>query len=62
MLAGTVSTNPVLFGLTVFLVLGWKVAGWIGLDRYLLPILGTPWAAGKVAEVIRPEHRTPKTA
>jgi len=49
MLAGTVSTNPVLFGLTVFLVLGWKVAGWLGLDRYLLPMLGTPWQLGEVA-------------
>jgi thiosulfate dehydrogenase [quinone] large subunit len=49
MLAGTTSTNPVLFALTVFLVLGWKVAGWIGLDRYLLPLLGTPWKLGKVA-------------
>jgi hypothetical protein len=42
-LAGTVSSNPVLFGLSVFLVLGWKVAGWWGVDRWLLPILGTPW-------------------
>jgi thiosulfate dehydrogenase [quinone] large subunit len=49
MLAGTVSTNPVLFALTVFLVLGWKVAGWLGLDRYLLPMLGTPWQLGEVA-------------
>lgn len=49
MLAGTVSSNPVLFGLTVFLVLGWKVAGWLGLDRYLLPMLGTPWQLGEVA-------------
>jgi thiosulfate dehydrogenase [quinone] large subunit len=47
MLAGTVSSNPVLFGLTVFLILGWKVAGWIGLDRFLLPLLGTPWTPGK---------------
>jgi thiosulfate dehydrogenase [quinone] large subunit len=43
MLAGTTSTNPVLFGLAVFLVLAWKVAGYWGLDRYLLPVLGTPW-------------------
>lgn len=43
MLAGTTSTNPVLFGITVFLVLGWKVAGHIGIDRWLLPMLGTPW-------------------
>jgi thiosulfate dehydrogenase [quinone] large subunit len=46
MLAGTVSSNPVMFALTVFLVLGWKVAGWWGLDRYLLPMLGTPWYRG----------------
>lgn len=43
MMAGTTSSNPVLFGLGVFLVLGWKVAGYWGLDRYLLPLLGTPW-------------------
>lgn len=46
MLAGTASTNPVLFGLSVFLVLAWKVAGYWGLDRYLLPILGAPWKPG----------------
>jgi len=43
MLAGSASTNPVLFGLAVFLVLAWKVAGYWGLDRWLLPALGTPW-------------------
>lgn len=43
MLAGTTSTNPVLFGLAVFLVLAWKVAGHWGLERWLLPALGTPW-------------------
>lgn len=43
MLAGSASTNPVLFGLGVFLVLAWKVAGFWGLDRWLLPALGTPW-------------------
>lgn len=53
MLAGTVSSNPVLFALTVFLVLGWKVAGFLGLDRFLLPLLGTPWQMGKIAG----EHR-----
>jgi thiosulfate dehydrogenase [quinone] large subunit len=43
MLAGSASSNPVLFGLAVFLVLAWKVAGFWGLDRWLLPMLGTPW-------------------
>ena len=43
MLAGTTSTNPVLAILGVLLILAWKNAGYIGLDRYLLPLLGTPW-------------------
>jgi thiosulfate dehydrogenase [quinone] large subunit len=47
-LAGSASTNPVLFGLGVFLVLGWKVAGYWGLDRYLLTVVGTPWKRGKL--------------
>ena len=43
MLAGTASTNPVLFFLAILLMLGWQVAGYYGVDRYLLPMLGTPW-------------------
>ena len=43
LLAGSSSTNPVLFTLAVGLMLAWKVAGYYGLDRYLLPLLGTPW-------------------
>lgn len=45
MLAGSASTNPVLFFLAVLLVLAWKTAGWWGVDRWLLPRLGTPWAS-----------------
>ncbi len=45
--AGTVSSNPLLFLLELFLILAWRVAGWIGLDRFLLPLLGTPWKPGK---------------
>jgi thiosulfate dehydrogenase (quinone) large subunit len=48
LLAGTVSTNPLLFLLAMLLILAWKTAGWIGLDRWVLPALGTPWAPGKV--------------
>jgi thiosulfate dehydrogenase [quinone] large subunit len=44
MLAGSASSNPVLFGLGVLLVLAWKAAGHWGLDRWILPALGTPWA------------------
>src|SRR6184192_4137714 len=43
MLAGTTSTNPLLAIMGVLLILAWKNAGYIGLDRYLLPLLGTPW-------------------
>ena len=43
LLAGTTSTNPVLAILGVLLILAWKNAGYIGLDYFLLPMLGTPW-------------------
>ena len=43
LLAGTVSTNPVLFFTAILLILAWKNAGYLGVDRYLLPMLGTPW-------------------
>src|SRR5579859_7507133 len=43
MLAGTTSTNPVLAILGILLILAWKNAGYIGLDYFLLPMLGTPW-------------------
>ena len=42
-MAGTASTNAVLFTLAVLLMLAWKVAGWYGLDRFLLLRIGTPW-------------------
>ena len=43
MLAGSASTNPVLFVLGILILLAWKVSGRIGIDRWLLPALGTPW-------------------
>ena len=43
LLAGSDSINPVLFTLAIGLILAWKVAGYYGIDRYLLPLLGTPW-------------------
>lgn len=48
LLAGTVSTNPILLMLQLFLILAWRVAGWFGLDRWLLPKLGTPWKRGNM--------------
>jgi len=49
LLAGSASTNPVLFTLAIGLMLAWKVAGYYGIDRYLLPLLGTPWHVGSIA-------------
>ena len=46
LLAGSASTNPVMFTLAVGLMLAWKVAGYYGVDRYILPRLGTPWRPG----------------
>jgi thiosulfate dehydrogenase (quinone) large subunit len=43
LLAGSASVNPVMFALAIGLILAWKVAGYYGLDRWLLPMLGTPW-------------------
>jgi thiosulfate dehydrogenase [quinone] large subunit len=49
LLAGSGSSNPVLFTLAIGLILAWKVAGYYGLDRYVLPLLGTPWHPGTIA-------------
>jgi thiosulfate dehydrogenase (quinone) large subunit len=46
MLAGTASSNPVLGALAILIILGWKVAGHWGFDRFLLPALGAPWSPG----------------
>jgi thiosulfate dehydrogenase (quinone) large subunit len=43
MLAGAVSINPIIGFLALFLILAWRVAGFYGVDSYLLPLLGTPW-------------------
>lgn len=45
LLAGSASTNPVLFTFAIGLILAWRVAGYYGLDRLVLPRLGTPWRA-----------------
>lgn len=48
LLAGTVSTNPLLFILATWLVLAWRVAGYWGLDRWVLPALGVPGHPGRL--------------
>ncbi len=48
LLAGTVSTNPTLFILATWLVLAWRVAGYWGLDRWVLPAVGVPGYPGRL--------------
>jgi thiosulfate dehydrogenase [quinone] large subunit len=58
LLAGSTSSNPVLLMLAIGLMLAWKVAGYYGLDRVLLPLLGTPWSPGSApAEMESPGLR-----
>lgn len=40
LLAGTLSSNPLLFIRATWVVLAWRVAGWWGLDRWALPRQG----------------------
>ncbi len=47
MMAGSASVNPMFFLLGILLVLAWKTAGYWGLDRWLLPLVGTPWQRGE---------------
>ena len=44
--AGTAGANPLMAIVGVLLVLAWRVAGWWGLDRWLLPTIGVPGYPG----------------
>lgn len=46
--AGAISVNPIMVLIQLFLILAWRVAGWFGFDRFILPLLGTPWHPGKL--------------
>ena len=51
LLAGTTSTNPLLVILELLCVFGYSVAGYWGLDRWLLPAIGTPWSRSEPRDV-----------
>ncbi|MGD2163081.1 MAG: DoxX family membrane protein [Anaerolineales bacterium] len=57
LLAGTVSVNPLLLMGAMLLVLAWRTAGWFGLDRWVLPALGTPWSPGYIFHIEHGETR-----
>ncbi|MBV8424513.1 MAG: DoxX family membrane protein [Candidatus Eremiobacteraeota bacterium] len=61
LLAGTVSMNPILFAGASLLVLAWRTAGWFGLDRWVLPWLGTPWQPGPWPAEIRTALHSTRT-
>jgi len=46
--SGSAGVNPLFIILGLLLVLAWRNAGWIGLDRFVLPRLGTPWQRGEL--------------
>jgi thiosulfate dehydrogenase (quinone) large subunit len=53
-LSGVLGSNPVLIVLGLFLVVGWRNAGWIGLDRWIIPmthrrVFSGPGEAGRAA-------------
>jgi thiosulfate dehydrogenase [quinone] large subunit len=50
-MAGSASSNGLLFALGVLLVLSWKISGMIGADFFLIPWIGTPWGKAVDREV-----------
>ncbi len=46
--AGTAGANPLMALVAILLVLAWRVAGWWGLDRWILPAIGVPGAPGNL--------------
>jgi thiosulfate dehydrogenase [quinone] large subunit len=49
-MAGSASVNGVFFGLAVLLVLAWKIAGYFGLDYFLLPKVSVLWTRSKTVQ------------
>jgi thiosulfate dehydrogenase (quinone) large subunit len=61
MLSGVAGVNPIYALIGVGLILAWRNAGNLGLDRYVLRAVGTPFHAGRI--VRRVAHRkVPATA
>lgn len=55
MMAGSASTNPLLFTIAIGLILAWKVAGYVGADYFLLRWIGTPWQPANVNDRQKPQ-------
>ena len=63
MLSGVMDPNLVTGVETLFLILAWRIAGYYGVDRWLLPLLGTPWTGSlirqKKAQALKPSPHVP---
>ncbi|HEY3110184.1 MAG TPA: DoxX family membrane protein [Chloroflexota bacterium] len=59
MLAGSASTNPVLFLLAVLLMLAWRTAGHLGADYFVLPFLATRRQRRAPAEAVPADQPLP---
>jgi thiosulfate dehydrogenase [quinone] large subunit len=59
MLAGAVSINPILLFLELLLILAWRVAGYMGVDFALLPLVGTPWKRGPLPKQVTTRTTAP---
>jgi thiosulfate dehydrogenase [quinone] large subunit len=49
-MAGSASTNGMLLVAAIALMMAWKVAGFLGVDYFLLRWLGVPWTLTREAE------------
>lgn len=58
---GSAGVNPAMIIVSFLLILAWRNAGWIGLDRWALPALGTPWHRGKLLRRDREPVETTET-
>jgi thiosulfate dehydrogenase (quinone) large subunit len=59
--AGSAGVNPAMILVSGLVILAWRNAGWYGLDRFVLPRLGTPWHRGQRFTRPRPDTGPPTT-
>ena len=52
--AGSAGVNPAMLLIAGAVILAWRNAGWFGLDRYVLPAVGTPWSPGRLLHARSP--------
>lgn len=55
--AGSASTNPTLIVLEAAIIYGWLVAGWWGVDRFLLPLLRIGRPTRETEPELQPSER-----